>query len=379
MALEPSGPTYIDRPADQSASNSNQNQQMVVDASPVWHPQQEPESAGLVDLLPGIIMILLVGAAAYYISSFSNSLDALAVAILLGLATRVILGRAKWLEPGARVGVKIFIPIGIMLYGVNLDFSRVASLPIGTITLTILCMLVFYILIFWLNALWQLPSDTSELIASGSAVCGASAIAVLSPAVDAEPEDTSISLLVVTAIGLLGVMFYPIIKDILGLSDTAYAVFSGATLHQTGLVRVALSSVDQATADYGMAVKTIRIVMLAGVSVVTGLLHSNVNMENADSENLSRDLPLLYSLRRVWFLLPFILLGILVSFVPNASSILSPIKPWATLSFSIGLGSIGLMVDIESVLNAGSRPLLVGFIGWIGVVIFFLFASTILL
>ena len=42
-------------------------------------------------VLPGLVVVLLVGTVAYYISQLSNSLDALAVAILLGLATRIIL------------------------------------------------------------------------------------------------------------------------------------------------------------------------------------------------------------------------------------------------------------------------------------------------
>jgi uncharacterized membrane protein YadS len=69
------------------------------------------------------------------------------------------------------------------------------------------------------------------LISSGSAICGASAIAVLSPAMDAEPEDTSVSLLVVTAVGLIGAMISNL-REFLRLPDLAY-VLSGY-LQQTG-------------------------------------------------------------------------------------------------------------------------------------------------
>jgi uncharacterized membrane protein YadS len=56
-----------------------------------------------------------------------------------------------------------------------------------------------------------------------------------------------------------------------------------------------------------------------------------------------------------------------------------PLRPLATFVFALALGSIGFMVDIESVLTIGSRPLFVGLLGWIGVVVFFLAISPLFL
>jgi uncharacterized integral membrane protein (TIGR00698 family) len=327
-------------------------------------------SSSIRKVLPGLLLVFTLGLAAYFLSRLHSSLDALFLALILGITTRNLIGAAPSLSPGVQLGTKIFIPVGIILYGTNLDFSKLYSLPIMTILLTLLCMVVFFILIYWLNRIWQLPVKLSELLTAGSAICGASAIAVLSPSVDAEPEDTSVSLLVITAAGLLGVMIYPILQEFLGLSNTAYAVLSGSTLHQTGLVRIAVSNMDIEFVDYGLAVKTLRIVMLAPIALIVGLLHSRQAGSNPS---------VIDSLRRVWFLLPFILVGLLVSFAPPLRGLLLSLKPWATFVFSMALASIGFMVEIDSVITVGSKPLIVGLLGWIGVVIFFLLISPFVL
>ena len=322
----------------------------------------------------GMVLVFLIGLSAYGLSRLHHSLDALAMAILIGITLRIVLGKADWYMPGVKLGLKIFIPLGIILYGSNLSFAFSASLPPSVILLTLLSMAAFYLAILGLNRLWKVEPKTGELIAGGSAVCGASAIAVLSPAVNAEPKDTSISLLVVTTIGLLGAMTYPLLKELLNLPDAVYAILSGATLHQTGIVRVAVASMEPEYATMALTVKSIRIFMLLMVTVLTVFSHGR----SATGKLVFDRKEIWGGFKRAWFLLPFFLMALLVSF-PATGAYLALVKPWASFIFSMALGSIGLMVDIESVLAAGTRPLMIGLVGWILVVLFFLLAWPIFL
>ena len=356
-----------------SGNNFTQSQgKQDVEFSVLVRESGEKKTSGT--WLPGIILVFLVGLAAYGLSRLHNSLDALAMAILIGITARTIIGQAEWYISGVKLGLKVFIPIGIILYGSNLSFKFSASLPPSVITLTLLCMVLFYLVIFILNRFWKIAPKTGELIADGSAICGASAIAVISPAVDAEPKDTSISLLVVTTIGLLGAMVYPILKEVLSLPDGVYAVLSGATLHQTGIVRIAVSSLEKEYATMALTVKSVRILMLLAVTVFTVLIHSR----SAKSKFLFDKQSLWSGFRRVWFLLPFLIMALLVSY-PATSATLVQVRPWATFVFSMALGSIGLLVDVESVITAGIRPLLVGLVGWVFVVLFFVLVWPIFL
>lgn len=324
--------------------------------------------------LPGLTLVILIGISAYGLSSLHPSLDALAVAIIIGLVIRAIFGKVEWYLSGVRLGLKIFLPLGVILYGTNLSFEYFSSLSSGVITLTLLCMVIFYVAIVFLNRAWKLTPKTGELIADGSAICGAPAIAVLSPAVEAEPKDTSISILVVTTIGLLGLMIYPILRELLNLPDTAYAVLSGATLHQMGTVHITVASMDAKYIAMALAVKSIRIFMLLPIAILSVFWQNRLKKGKlaVDKQGFWK------GLRRVWFLLPFLLMVLLVS-LPATSSFLFQVQPWAVIVFSIALGSIGLLVDTESVISAGSRPLFVGLMGWMFAVLFFLLTWSIFL
>lgn len=325
------------------------------------------ERQRFVDLWPGLLLVLVIGLAAYGLSRLHTSLDALAMAIILGIAARIIVGKGERFMPGVRLGVKVLIPIGIILYGSNLNFNSLGEVSSNVILLTLVCMASFYVFIFILNRIWGIAPKMSELIASGSAICGASAIAVLSPEVDAKPEDTSISLLVVTTVGLMGAMIYPVLRDIIHLPDQVYAVLSGATLHQTGIVKIAVSSMSLSIVNLALGVKTIRILMLLVVALLTAVVHSRTQPGGI---KIGRE-TLFITLRRVWFLLPFALCAILVS-LPATSAFFTPLKTWATFFFAFALGSIGFMVDMESVLTVGGRPLMIGLLSWFFVVILFL-------
>ncbi|MBN2548964.1 MAG: putative sulfate exporter family transporter [Anaerolineales bacterium] len=375
-----------------SVSRSSETQPASMDQSSEERPflgaaNQTPQSGSsrylqqFANVIPGFLLAAAIGGVAFYLSTLHHSLDALVLGILMGMTIKAILGNNPTLQPGIQFSVKLLIPVGIIAYGTNIDFSRFATLPLQIIIFTLLCMVLFFVIIYSLNrVLWKLRPKLSALLAYGSAVCGASAIAVLTPSIDAEPEDTSVSLLAVTAVALLGVMTYPLLKEFLQLSDEAYAVLSGSTLHQTGTVRLAIAGLNQSITDFALAVKTIRIVMLAPIAVFASFLHRG-------TIGAARQVPasgavfsqFIRSLGRVWFLLPFIIVGVLISFVPSSRTILQPLKTYAPLIFATTLTSIGLTVDIDSVINTGSRPLVAALAGWLGVVLFFLITFTFIL
>ena len=328
--------------------------------------ERRPAESTFQRLAPGLAAATVLGAAAYFLGTLHPSLDALALAIVFGIATRIFAADNRWMEPGVRWALRIFIPAGIILYGTRLDFARLSALPPSVTLFTVLIMGAFYGVIYGLYRLWPVRRPTGELLASGSAICGASAIAVLSPVLEADPEDTSVSLLVITAVGLLGAMVYPVLRELLGLSDIVYAILSGATLHQTGIVKIAVSDMAPLHVSFALAVKTTRIVMLAAIAFVAGILQRRRSGSGVGQ-----------ALGRIWFLAPFVAVGLAMSYLPGARGFFALLSPAGTLIFAIALAGIGLLVDIESVLNAGSRPLIIGVVGWIIVVVLFLLLAPV--
>lgn len=336
----------------------------------------------LADFTPGALLCAAIAIPAYEVSHFAPSLDALTVSLIMGIILRNVLGPGAAMQPGVRMATALFIPIGIILYATRLNFQVFSSLPIYTVIGVLFCMAFFYLFILLGTRLLQIDLGTGLLIASGSAICGASAIAVLSPVVEARSRAVSIALIVTTTAGLTGALVYPIAADALGLSSTTYGIFCGSTLQQMGAVRLAASHLGDAALTIGTTVKMMRIAMLAPITVIMALAaplqrrrrDGKGNGFNTDAAPAaSGDSARRMIVRRAWFLPVFMAVALLFSFYKPAANLSDPLEPVATIAMALSLAGIGLGVDFESIKSSGSKPLLLGFAGWAAVGSVFLF------
>ncbi|MDP2157742.1 MAG: putative sulfate exporter family transporter, partial [Nitrospirota bacterium] len=164
----------------------------------------------LKNYMPGFIVIAVIALFSLYLSTLHASFDSLVISIIIGMLLGNLVGSRDYFSSGLDIGVKVMLPVGIALYGMQLSVSGLRpGLVFGLL-------LVFGALFFstlLLSRVFRLNSSISLLLASGLSICGASAIAVISPLIRARREDTSISILSVMMLGLIGMIFYPLIYD----------------------------------------------------------------------------------------------------------------------------------------------------------------------
>ncbi|MCG8376655.1 MAG: putative sulfate exporter family transporter, partial [Chlorobiales bacterium] len=192
---------------------------------------------------PGLLLACVVGVAGFGVKLWTNSVyaDPLLVAMVLGICTRWLTGNNGKLRPGLLFSYRFFIPIGIVFYGaVKLNFVKFMQVEKSYIALIMLIILVYFLIILGLGRFLKQRKQVTFLTATGSAICGASAIAITSPAVDAESEDISVSLISVffaSAFGLF--ILLPFLGGLMHLPEQVYAFLAGATLQFTGFVKAA--------------------------------------------------------------------------------------------------------------------------------------------
>ena len=334
------------------------NQDETRSANYMFTQQQENFPSTLVNILPGIMIVLIIGTGAYFVSQLHPSIDSLLLAIIFGIFFRMFFRNVAIFLPGVSIAEKILLPLGIISYGIGLNVVNSMRLPGRTMLLILTGVMLFYGVMYLLNRWLKIPVNLSFLVTSGIAICGASAVAVLSTTTDSEPEDTSVSILVVAAVGLLGVMVFPLLKQILHLPDLVYAVLSGATLQQAGIIGVSLSSMSGEILNYAYVVMTVRIVLLLGVVIGTSFFW----------QRSKHQVHMLNLVKRMWFLVPFTFVLVLVSIFPGINAFLMNFKILGTIALATAVGSIGFKVDVERLLAVGSKPILLGLIGWIIVV-----------
>jgi uncharacterized integral membrane protein (TIGR00698 family) len=323
--------------------------------------------------LPGLLLAILIGGVSYGIKLIAKSpmADPLLIAIIMGILVRAIMGTNKTLLPGILIAPKIFIPIGVIFYAAkNLNFVKFAKVETSMIVLLIVIILVFYGVILLLGRFLGQKKEITYLTATGSAICGASAIAIMSPVVEAESDDVSISLLAVAVAAISGLFIvFPFIASASGLSSYMYALLSGSVLQFTGFVKAVVVSFPPLRSELSVD-KMISIAISVKAVRYLGLLIA---------------IPLFASLtkKRVylpWYLWAFLFSGIVGSilyayFKPFYSEVLIPsITPIYGVAWSIAMGALGLNANIEELLrNNGPKAVAMAFVGFFAAgVIFFI-------
>ena len=153
--------------------------------------------------------------------------------------------------------------------------------------------------------------------------------------VNPKKDEFSAAIIIITVVGLTGAMLYPMIGYLLSLPPDTYALLSGATLHQTGLVKIASKPFGSKVVMEALAIKGVRIAMIALVALIVSIIYSE------------------YKFYVPWYIGSFLIVALFSSlYLPNI--VVSVLRPISTIAFSITLASIGFNGECKA--NTESTP-----------------------
>jgi uncharacterized integral membrane protein (TIGR00698 family) len=294
---------------------------------------------------PAILIILVSGTMAYVISTLDPAFDALFMALFLGILFGSLY-RSERKDVVAQKALSVTLPVGIILYGTNIVFPKGVTISPEYIALSLLSTLILGLSVLYLARLNGIGSKFTTLLTCGNAICGASAIAIISSIINPKKEEFSASIIIITVVGLTGAVVYPSVNYIIGLPDYKYALLSGATLQQTGLVKIATSPFSDNLINFALAIKAVRIAMIAVVALIVSFIYSD------------------HRFYVPWYIVAFIAMAFLSeNILPEA--IVRSLQPLSTLAFALTLSSIGFSVNLSDIQNVRITPLIVVYVGWL--------------
>lgn len=322
---------------------------------------------------PSILLSILIGVCGYGLTRlfpFGYS-DPLIFALIIGIIVRTAIGDRGSLNYSASVATSLFIPIGIVFYAFkNLHAPTFVKVETGMIILLAVVVAVYFGGILLLGKLMGQRRQITYLTATGSAICGASAIAIVAPAVEAEPDDVSISLLAVFLAALVGLFTaLPFLGTLFDLTSRTYGILAGSVLQFTGFVKAAVDSVPYLTKDIpqaelvslSLSVKAARYLgLLIGIPLFASLIRKK-----------------LYFPWQLWLFLGSGLAGTMICSLNELfyyETLLPLVAPAYDISWSVAMAAIGLNADVTRLLsNNGIKALGMAFGGFfLATITFFL-------
>lgn len=332
----------------------------------------------------GIFFTCLFALSSYYLAGldfFRNAgFSPLVIAIVLGMIYGSTL-RAhlphEW-TPGIQFVAKRILRFAIVFYGFRLTFQQVIMVGLDGFILDLLIVtLTLCIGTFLGTKLFKLDRDTSLLISSGAAICGAAAVLATEGVLKSEPHKAAIGILSVVLFGTTAMFLYPFLQHIgwLGLNDIQYGIYTGATVHEVAQVVVAGSSVSAEAGNIAVVVKMTRVMLLAPMLIILGLYiarKTHANTKNAAHTHISKIIS--------WFAVMFIVMVGFNSLQLLPIGMVNIINQADTFLLTLAMAALGIETNFFKLKQIGFKPLYLSFVLFLWLIFggYFLMKYTVL-
>ena len=239
--------------------------------------------------LSGIAFVAIFAAAATMLANLpalkSLGISPLVVGIVLGIFYANTLHNkfpSAW-ESGITFSGKKILRFAIVFYGFRITFQQIGEVGIEGFLVSLIMLSSTFLLGTWAGfKLFNMEKDTSMLISSGAAVCGAAAVLATEPVLKAEEHKTAIAVSMVVLFGTISMFLYPVLytaiiepaTGFLHMSPREFGIYVGGTIHEVAQVVAVPASVPGAPVDMAnsaVIVKMTRVIMIAPMLIVLGL------------------------------------------------------------------------------------------------------------
>lgn len=117
----------------------------------------------------------------------------------------------------------------------------------------------------------KIDRKTSYLIAAGTAICGGSAIAAISPVIKAEEKQISVALGTIFILNSLALFLFPFVGHLLHLTQTQFGLWSAIAIHDTSSVVGAASKYGTEALQVATTVKLARALWIIPLSLLSSV------------------------------------------------------------------------------------------------------------
>ncbi|MHA6966057.1 YeiH family protein [Zobellella denitrificans] len=301
---------------------------------------------------PGVCVAVTIGIAASFLSQQYGA-PAMLMALLLGLAFN-FLSQEQHCVPGLEFSAKTLLRLGVAMLGLRITFGDVLTLgwsPLLMVCSAVLLTIGFGIL---MARLLGFSSAFGTLTGGSVAICGASAAMAISSVLKQDEQakrDTLFTVISVTTLSTLAMIFYPMISTGLGLSPQESGLFIGATIHDVAQVVGAGYSMSSEVGDLSTFVKLLRVAMLVPIVMAIGIVIRRAARHRGDAEGGK-------GVAIPGFLLGFVALFVLNSLGWIPSAVSQPLAGSSSWLLLTAIAALGVRTQLKDILSVGWKPVL---------------------
>jgi uncharacterized integral membrane protein (TIGR00698 family) len=312
--------------------------------------------------VPGLALAVLIALVAMVIGRLIPVVGAPVTSVVIGAAVAAIRAPGRMLRPGIELASKKVLQLAVVTLGTQLSLAQVvhtgfASLPVMVGTLAA-CLVAAY----FVGRRLGVVGDLRTLIGVGTGICGASAIAAVTPVIGAAGVDVAYAVSTIFLFNIAAVLSFPALGHLLGLGQHAFGLLAGTAVNDMSSVVAAASTYGGVAANYAVVVKLTRTLFIIPICLGLAAWVARRRSRSGATAPAQRT--------RIMRLVPWFLVAFLAAAGLNSAGLLGAGVRHGMVELSIwlitiALSAIGLSTDVRGLRTAGARPLVLGAVLWV--------------
>jgi uncharacterized integral membrane protein (TIGR00698 family) len=347
-------------------------------------------------VLPGLALAVAVAAVATLVGQHVPLVGSAVPGAVIGAVIALAIKPGARLAPGIKYAGTFLLQCSVVLLGTQLSIAEAARVGLASLPVMLGTLAVCLSAAWLYGRLLGIPRDLRTLIGVGTGICGGSAIAAVSPVIEAASTDVAYAISTIFLFNIAAVLVFPLVGHAIGMSQQSFGLFAGTAVNDTSSVVATATTYGTAAANHAIVVKLVRTLMIIPICLgLAGLTARRQRSELAahparrpdlaltgvggttasDSSRVpARMSPLRMSPLRVVRLVPWFLIGFVVAAGLNSAGVIpsdshGPLQHVSVFLVAVALSAIGLSTNVPALRKAGPKPVLLGALLWVTVAV----------
>ena len=269
------------------------------------------------------------------------------IALLMGLIIAQFIGH-PYLHLNHKA-THILLQISVVGLGFGMNVTNALKAGKEGILFTIVSIIGTLVIGFFMGKFLKIEKKTSYLISTGTAICGGSAIAAISPVIKAEEKQISVALGTIFILNSVALFLFPFIGHQLLLSQSQFGMWCAIAIHDTSSVVGAASKYGPQALEIATTVKLARALWIIPVAFLSTFIFKNKGSK----------------IKIPYFIGLFVLAMIANTYIPFVQQYIHYLTNFAKAGLTLTLFLIGCGLNRKTISSVGFKPLIQGVILWI--------------
>lgn len=318
----------------------------------------------------GVVLCAILALPAWILGQYFPLVGAPVFAILLGMIVGSFYHNRTKTAAGIAFTSKYILQTAVVLLGFGLNLMQVVKVGVQSLPIIISTIATSLIVAFCLQKWLKLDVNTATLVGVGSSICGGSAIAATAPVIKAKDEEVAKSISVIFLFNILAALIFPILGDMLGLTNHGFALFAGTAVNDTSSVTATAAAWDAIhhsnTLDGATIVKLTRTLAIIPITLVLSFYTAFKGSKNGGASEKTFSLKKAFPMFVLYFLLASIVTTV-VSGLGMSVELFEQLKVLSKFFIVMAMGAIGLNTNPIKLVKTGGQAIGVGAACWLAI------------